>query len=167
MVKEKFTEMVNPLSDDYRKTADQIREVNFWLCVTFSDTIGRYCEITMKRDDISPLHAIAMYHLVCAGGLSTPTQLADMMFRSKHSVTKIVDNLEREGFIVRDFSNKDRRVTQIKVTSTGLKYVKQNQNRADQRAKQVMDCLSLEEQATLVGLMEKMNRRMTDILEKI
>jgi MarR family transcriptional regulator, organic hydroperoxide resistance regulator len=167
MQKEKFTEMVNPLSDDYKQTADQIREVNFWLCVTFSDTIGRYCEITMKTDDISPLHAIAMYHLVCAGGNSTPTQLADMMFRSKHSVTKIVDNLEREGFIVRDFSSKDRRVTQIKVTPAGLKYVKQNQNRADVRAKQVMDCLSADEQKTMVGLMDKMNKRMTDILEKL
>lgn len=160
-------ETTNQISDDFRQAADQIREVNFWLCVTFSDTIGRYCEITMKKDDISPLHAIAMYHLVCAGGVSTPTQLADMMFRSKHSVTKIVDNLEREGFIVRDFSSKDRRVTHIKVTPSGLKYVKQNQNIADLRAKQVMDCLDIAEQKTLVDLMDKLGKRMTNILEKL
>jgi DNA-binding MarR family transcriptional regulator len=167
MQKEKIKEMGNPLSEDFKQAADQIREVNFWLCVTFSDTIGRYCEITMKKDDISPLHAIAMYHLVCAGGVSTPTQLADMMFRSKHSVTKIVDNLEREGFIVRDFSSKDRRVTQIKVTPAGLKYVKQNQNKADVRAKQVMDCLDLGEQKQLVACMDKLGQRMTNILEKL
>jgi DNA-binding MarR family transcriptional regulator len=167
MQKEKFTELGNPLNEEFKQTADQIREVNFWLCVTFSDTIGRYCEITMNKDDISPLHAIAMYHLVCGGGNSTPTKLAEVMFRSKHSVTKIVDNLEREGFIMRDFSSKDRRVTQIKVTPAGLKYVKQNQNRAELRAKQVMDCLSADEQKTLAGLMEKMNRRMTGILEKL
>jgi DNA-binding MarR family transcriptional regulator len=167
MQKGKLTELGNPLTEDFKQTADQIREVNFWLCVTFSDTIGRYCEITMKKDDISPLHAIAMYHLVCGGGASTPTQLADVMFRSKHSVTKIVDNLEREGFIVRDFSSKDRRVTQIKVTPAGLKYVKQNQNKAELRAKQVMDCLAIDEQKTLTDLMEKMNKRMTGILEKL
>ena len=167
MQKEKYIELGSPLTEDYKQTADQIREVNFWLCVTFSDTIGRYCEITMKKDDISPLHAIAMYHLVCGGGISTPTQLAEVMFRSKHSVTKIVDNLEREGFIVRDFSSKDRRVTQIKVTPAGLKYVKMNQNKAELRAKQVMDCLSAEEQKVLVGLMDKMNIRMTGILEKL
>ncbi len=167
MQKEKIMDMRDALTEDFRQAADQIREVNFWLCVTFSDTIGRYCEITMKKDDISPLHAIAMYHLVCAGGVSTPTHLADMMFRSKHSVTKIVDNLEREGFIVRDFSSKDRRVTQIKVTPSGLKYVKQNQNIADQRAKQVMDCLDIAEQKTLVELMDKLGKRMTNILEKL
>jgi DNA-binding MarR family transcriptional regulator len=167
MQKEKLLDSRATLAEDFKQTASQIREVNFWLAVTFSDTIGRYCEITMKKDDISPLHAIAMYHLVCAGGTSTPTQLAEMMFRSKHSVTKIVDNLERENFIVRDFSSKDRRVTQIKVTPAGLKYVKQNQNKADQRARQVMDCLDTGEQKTMVTLMDKMGKRMTDILEKI
>ena len=167
MQKEKYAELGNPLTEDFRQTATQIREVNFWLAVTFSDTIGRYCEITMKKDDISPLHAIAMYHLVCAGGVSTPTQLAEVMFRSKHSVTKIVDNLEREGFIVRDFSNKDRRVTQIKVTPAGIKYVKTNQNKAELRAKQVMDCLTAEEQKTMVSLMDKMGRRMTSLLERM
>jgi DNA-binding MarR family transcriptional regulator len=167
MQKEKLTELGNPLTEDFKQTADQIREVNFWLCVTFSDTIGRYCEITMKKDDISPLHAIAMYHLVCGGGTSTPTQLAELMFRSKHSVTKIVDNLEREGFIMRDFSSKDRRVTRIKVTPAGLKYVKQNQNKAELRAKQVMDCLDIVEQKTLTDLMDKLGKRMTGILEKL
>src|SRR4030042_3799961 len=99
MPKKKNTSLSKPVADDIKKVAQQIREVNFWQCVTFADTIGRYCEITMKKDDISPLHAIAMYYLIRAGGSSTPTHLAELMFRSKHSVTKIVDNLEKEGFI--------------------------------------------------------------------
>jgi DNA-binding MarR family transcriptional regulator len=167
MIKEKKIDLENPASDDFKTVADQIRRVNFWLCVTFADTIGRYTEITMKKDDISPLHAIAMFHLVCKGGVSTPTQLADLMFRSKHSVTKIVDNLEKEGFIVRDFSSKDRRVTQIRVTAAGLDYVKINQNKADVRARQVMDCLSTDEQNVLTALTQKLSKRMTDILEKL
>jgi DNA-binding MarR family transcriptional regulator len=121
----------------------------------------------MKKDDISPLHAIAMFHLVCSGGNSTPTHLAELMFRSKHSVTKIVDNLEKEGFIVRDFSSKDRRVTHIKVTSAGLEYVRNNQNKGDKRAKQVMDCLDISELKTLANLTEKLCNQMTDILEKL
>ncbi|OGN99948.1 MAG: hypothetical protein A2Y90_03340 [Chloroflexi bacterium RBG_13_52_12] len=121
----------------------------------------------MKKDDISPLHAIAMFHLVCSGGSSTPTHLAELMFRSKHSVTKIVDNLEKEGFIVRDFSSKDRRVTYIRVTSAGLEYVRNNQNKGNKRARQVMDCLDISEQKTLAELTEKMSNRMTDILEKL
>ena len=149
------------------KAPKKPEEENFWLSVSFADTIKRYCEITMKKDDVSPLHSIAMFYLARTGGTSTPTQLAEVMFRSKHSVTKIVDNLENEGFIVRDFSSKDRRVTRIKVTDAGLEYMKTNLNKGNKRAKQVMDCLDIEEQKTLVALTAKMCRRMTDILEKI
>ncbi|MFA5307974.1 MAG: MarR family transcriptional regulator [Dehalococcoidales bacterium] len=167
MPKKRNRAVNNPVSSEIEEVAAQVREVNFWLCVKFSDIISRYCEITMKKDDISPLHGMAMYHLVCTGGSSTPTHLAEMMFRSKHSVTKIVDNLEKEGFIVRDFSSKDRRVTHICVTAAGLAYVKNNQNKGDARARQVMDCLSAPQQKTLVGLTETLCIRMTDILEKL
>src|SRR4030042_5394989 len=141
MPKKKNTSLSKPVADDIKKCAQQNQEVNFWQCVTFADTIGRYCEITMKKDDISPLHAIAMYYLIRAGGSSTPTHLAELMFRSKHSVTKIVDNLEKEGFIIREFSSKHRRVPHLRVTSAGLGDGGKNQNKGDMRAKQGMGCL--------------------------
>jgi DNA-binding MarR family transcriptional regulator len=167
MARKKNTGLKKTVSDEMERVAAQMREVNFWRCVAFGDIMGRYLEISMKKDNISPLHAIAMFHLVRTGGNSTPTQLAELLFRSKHSVTKIVDNLEKEGFIVRDFSSKDRRVTHVRVTSAGLEYVKTNQNKGNKRAKQVMDCLNVTEQETLVKLTEKLCNRMTDILEKI
>jgi DNA-binding MarR family transcriptional regulator len=139
----------------------------FWRCVTFADMVKRYCEITMKKDEVSPLHSIAMFYLVYSGGVTTPTKLADVMFRSKHSVTKIVDNLEKEGFIVRDFSSKDRRVTRLKVTEAGRQYVRNNLNMADKRAKHVMDCLDDEEQKALAVLTNKMCDRMTNLLEEL
>jgi DNA-binding MarR family transcriptional regulator len=156
-----------PGLEEFKKVAEQIGELNFWLCVTFADTIIRYLEITMKKDDISPLHIIAMYHLVRSGGSLTPTQLSEAMFRSKHSVTKIMDNLEKEGFIIRDFSSQDRRVTVIRVTVAGLEYVKKNQHKGEMRAKQVMDCLNDVDQKTLTAFTGKLNDRMTNILEKL
>jgi DNA-binding MarR family transcriptional regulator len=167
-VSEKKNTIINgPTPEEFKRVAEQIGELNFWLCVTFADTIMRYLEITMKKDDISPLHIIAMYHLIRAGGSLTPTQLSEAMFRSKHSVTKIMDNLEKEGFIIRDFSSQDRRVTIIRVTVAGLEYVKKNQHKGEIRAKQVMDRLETAEQEKLVSLTGKLNDRMTDILDKL
>lgn len=156
-----------PTSEEFKKVSEQIGELNFWRCVTFADTITRYLEITMKKDDISPLHVIAMHHMVRAGGSLTPTQLSEAMFRSKHSVTKIMDNLEKEGFIIRDFSSQDRRVTIIRVTESGLEYVKKNQHQGEIRAKQVMDRLDITEQEKLVALTKQLNEQMTTILEKL
>ncbi len=167
MPEKKNTIVNGPTPEEFKRVAEQIGELNFWLCVTFADTIMRYLEITMKKDDISPLHIIAMYHLIRAGGSLTPTQLSEAMFRSKHSVTKIMDNLEKEGFIIRDFSSQDRRVTIIRVTVAGLEYVKKNQHKGEIRAKQVMDRLETAEQEKLVSLTGKLNDRMTDILDKL
>jgi MarR family transcriptional regulator, organic hydroperoxide resistance regulator len=167
MQKKKFTELAGPIPSELKTVSEQLSKVDFWVCASFADTVNRYCEITMKTDDISPLHAMAMWHLVCAGGTSTPTRLADKMFRSKHSVTKIVDNLEKEGLIIRDFSSRDRRVTQIRITNAGLNYIKANQDVANIQAKHVMDCLDKEQTKTLVDLMVILQKRMTDILEKI
>jgi MarR family 2-MHQ and catechol resistance regulon transcriptional repressor len=167
MAEKKNADLNQPGSDDIKKVAEQIGELNFWLCVTFSDTIMRYLEITMKKDDISPLHLIALHCLVRTGGSLTPTHLSELMFRSKHSVTKIVDNLEKQGFIVRDFSSQDRRVTHIRVTASGLEYLKNNQKKGEKRAHQVMSCLNAAEEKRLVELADKLNNRMTDILEKI
>jgi DNA-binding MarR family transcriptional regulator len=167
MQKKKATEQVNPISEELKKIYGQVREGNFWLCVDFADITNRYCDITMKTDNISPLHAIAMWHLVCTGGTSTPTKLAENMFRSKHSVTKIVDNLEKEGLIIRDFSSRDRRVTQIRITPAGLQYIKENMSQATQYGRQVMDCLNAKQQKTLIELMKIMKKRMTETLEKL
>jgi MarR family transcriptional regulator, organic hydroperoxide resistance regulator len=165
--KKKSAEADNQISEELKKISNQVSEQKFRLCVGFADVTNRYCEITMKTDNISPLHAIAMWYLVCAGGISTPTKLAEKMFRSKHSVTKIVDNLEKEGLIIRDFSSRDRRVTQIRMTPAGLEYIKENNIIASEHAKLVMDCLDADQQKTLLELMNIVKKRMTDILEKL
>jgi DNA-binding MarR family transcriptional regulator len=167
MAKSREAAVSVPSAREIAEVTSQMSGVNFWKCVTFADTVKRYCEITMNQDNVSPLHSIAMNHLVCAGGKSTPTKLAELMFRSKHSVTKIVDTLEKLGFIVRDFSSKDRRVTHIMVTHAGLDYVRTNQCKGNRRARQVIDCLTDKEQETLIGLTNKLNDQMTDILNRL
>ena len=167
MPEKKNTNRNWPVPEEFKKVSEQIGELNFWLCACFADTLNRYLEITMKKDDISPLHHLAMRHLVRAGGSLTPTQLSEAMFRSKHSVTKIMDNLEKEGFIIRDFSSQDRRVTVIQVTESGLEYIRKNQHKGEIRAKQVMDCLNETDQKTLTSLTGKLSDRMTDILDEL
>src|SRR4030067_358884 len=90
-----------PGQDEIEKVADQIATTDFWRCVSFADTTNRYIEITMEKDNLSRLQAVAMWSLILKGGKSTPTQLARIMFRSKHSMTKIIDNLENEGLVGR------------------------------------------------------------------
>jgi len=164
----KIVDTKQPKSDDIKEVADQIVKTEFWSCVHFADTTSRYVEITMKKDNISRLHGIAMYCLVLMGGTSTPTQLARKMFRSKHSMTKIIDSLEKEGLAVRDYTDKDRRVTYIKITAAGLEYVRRNvAEKGSKRAKEAMGCLDKSEQKILIDLLAKMNKNMTAIINNL
>jgi DNA-binding MarR family transcriptional regulator len=157
-----------PPTRDIKGALNQIKETDFWLCVRFADTLLRYIEITMKQDSvISRLQGSALYFLLLNGGASTPTQLANNMLRSKHSVTKIIDSLEKEGLVARDFTNKDRRVTSLRLTKASLKHLRQRFTRGNERAKKVMDSLNAKEQKQLVDLTERMRQKMTAILESL
>jgi len=113
------------------------------------------------------LQGSALYFLLLNNGESTPTQLARDMLRSKHSVTKIIDSLEKEGLIVRDFTNKDRRVTSVKLTASGLEHLKQRFSKGNERANKVMDSLDTKERKTLVELTERLRKKMTAMLDSL
>jgi len=157
-----------PLPEDIKQVLNQIKETDFWLCVQFADTLIRYLEITMKEDRVvSRLQGSALYFLLLDGGESTPTQLARHMLRSKHSVTKIIDGLEKEGLIARSATEKDRRVTSLKLTARGLERVKQRFARGNERAGQVMASLDAKEQKRLVALTERLRQRINAILDSL
>jgi DNA-binding MarR family transcriptional regulator len=164
----KIRQAARPLPEDIQDTAKQIKETDFWLCVQFADVLIRYLEITMKQDSIiSRLQGSALYFLLLNGGELTPTQLAATMLRSKHSVTKIIDSLEEAGLVVRDFTNKDRRVTSVKLTSSGLEHLKQRFSKGNKRANEVMNSLNAAEQTGIVNLTEKMRKKMMAILDSL
>ena len=166
--KTRIKQLIQPLPGDIKGALNQIKETDFWLCVQFADTLIRYLEITMKKDGIiSRLQGSALYFLLLNGGESTPTQLANTMLRSKHSVTKIIDSLEKEGLIIRDFTNKDRRVTSVKLTAPGLEHLKQRFTKGNERANKVMNILDTKEQKLLVDLTERMRQKMTAMLESL
>jgi DNA-binding MarR family transcriptional regulator len=157
-----------PLPEDFQEAIDQIKDTDFWLCVQFADVLIRYLEITMKQDSIiSRLQGSALYFLLLNGGTLTPTQLAGVMLRSKHSVTKIIDSLEKEGLVVRDFTNKDRRVISVKLTTSGLEHLKQRFSKGNKRANVVMNSLDAAERKRLVSLTEIMRKKMKTILDSL
>jgi DNA-binding MarR family transcriptional regulator len=155
-----------PAARDIKSALSQIKETNFWLYVQFADTLIRYLEITMKQDSVvSRLQGSALYFLLLNGGALTPTQLASTMLRSKHSVTKIIDSLEKAGLVVRDFTSQDRRVTSVRLTSAGLEHLRQRFARGNERAGKVMDSLDFKEQRQLAALTERLRRKMKEILD--
>ena len=94
-------------------------------------------------------------------GSMSQQQLADQMQKDKNSVTKLVDALEREGFVVRKQNRQDRRSNTLVLTekAEGLKHG------AKQKGISILDemlvGISEEELRSFLVTLHKLNRNMT------
>ena len=94
-------------------------------------------------------------------GSMSQQQLADQMQKDKNSVTKLVDALERKGFVVREQNRQDRRSNTLVLTekAEGLKHS------AKQKGISILDemlvGISEEELRSFLVTLHKLNRNMT------
>jgi DNA-binding MarR family transcriptional regulator len=94
-------------------------------------------------------------------GSMSQQQLADQMQKDKNSVTKLVDALERKGFVVREQNRHDRRSNTLVLTekAEGLKHG------AKQKGISILDemlvGISEEELRSFLVTLHKLNRNMT------
>ena len=94
-------------------------------------------------------------------GPMSQQQLADQMQKDKNSVTKLVDALERKGFVVREQNREDRRSNTLVLTekAEGLKLG------AKQKGISILDemliGISEEELRSFLVTLGKLNRNMT------
>ena len=94
-------------------------------------------------------------------GSMSQQQLADQMQKDKNSVTKLVDALERKGFVVREQNRQDRRSNTLVLTekAEGLKHG------AKQKGISILDemlvGISEEELRSFLMILHKLNRNMT------
>ena len=94
-------------------------------------------------------------------GPMSQQQLADQMQKDKNSVTKLVDALERKGFVVREQNRQDRRSNTLVLTekAEGLKLG------AKQKGISILDemliGISEEELRSFLVTLGKLNRNMT------
>lgn len=94
-------------------------------------------------------------------GSMSQQQLADQMQKDKNSVTKLVDALERKGFVVRQQNRNDRRSNTLVLTekAEGLKHG------AKQKGITILDEMLLgiseEELRSFLVTLHKLNRNMT------
>ena len=94
-------------------------------------------------------------------GSMSQQQLADQMQKDKNSVTKLVDALERKGFVVREQNRQDRRSNTLVLTekAQGLKHG------AKQKGISFFDemlvGISEEELRSFLVTLHKLNRNMT------
>lgn len=88
-------------------------------------------------------------------GPLTQKELTERLGVQPGSASEILSKLENAGLIIRTQNEIDRRTTDIQLTDAGTELALEAAELRQQRHEEMFSCLTLEEKATLLSLLEK------------
>ena len=94
-------------------------------------------------------------------GEMTQQQLADQMQKDKNSVTKLVDAIERKGFVVRQQNPHDRRANTLVLTEKANQLKPGAKQKGISILDEILDGISEHELRNFLATLNKLNRNMT------
>jgi len=155
---------IESLSDDIVAMATDLR-CNTGLQVLYTGLlINKYVNKRAKKNGPNRSRLEIMQALVTHGGTLKPSELSKMMFRSKQTITKIVDGLERDGMVKREPIGKDRRSRAVTITRKGVDSVKENLPGVFEASNTAVASLSQEETEELNDIMRRIRRHLMNLI---
>ncbi|MFC1905653.1 MarR family winged helix-turn-helix transcriptional regulator [Chloroflexota bacterium] len=121
-----FKESIEATANEIRAQASDLKIDTFLSFLYTSDVTNRYLDIQlqMSEESVSKTGFAVLHTLILGGGTMIPTEISRRIFRSKHSVTRIIDTLENQGLVKRGSMGEDRRKREVSITRKGLESVR-------------------------------------------
>ena len=123
--------MARPDKDAIKATAKELRaqsrnsRVKMFLAYLYtSDMIKKYLDTELVNEKVTRAGYSVLHFLTLNGGSMIPTTICKRTARSKYSVTRIVDALEKMGLVERLSTGVGRRTKRIGITTRGLETVR-------------------------------------------
>ncbi|MCY1038878.1 MarR family transcriptional regulator [Staphylococcus nepalensis] len=92
-------------------------------------------------------------------GPQKPSTLALALGYTSGAITKLTNNLVKEGYILREYQKNDRRVVLITITKKGLKVLEEAQKQGQNMRNEVYSVLNIEEVEQLLSIQKKLFER--------
>jgi len=101
-----------------------------------------------------------LYHLWKQDGLSQQ-ELGTRTFRDKASITRLIDNLEKQGLVTRVASSTDRRINLVCLTETAKPLQEQTYHLANDTMHEALQNITKEEIETVRNVLQKVYDNLT------
>ena len=121
---------IESLAASLRAQRGHLRVDTFLSIVATGDAINRYLDIQLAKQSISRTGFNVLHALILNGGIMTPTNISKRIYRSKHTVTRVIDTLEKQGFVERASIGEDRRNRKVSITKEGFDFIESVQDDA-------------------------------------
>ena len=111
---------------------------------------------TLKNYPINATEFSVMEFLHSKGEKSIQ-EIRDRILLASGSATYVVDNLEKKGYVIRKISQKDKRVTYIGLTETGMKLIDDIFPMHKKNTKKIFEKINDKELVILKEILKKIN----------
>ena len=122
-------------------------------------------ELVNNNVDLTPEQYL-LIDLLWDEGPLTQQQIADQMQKDKNSITKLIDGLEKKGYVIGETNTEDRRKNLVVVTKMGEGKKQEITRIAINAADNILGGIPLVELNTVVEVLNKLNRNMKNLLKK-
>ena len=124
--------------------------------------LKQYIAAKLRKNDV-PLtpEQFMLIDLLWNQGEMTQQQLADQLQKDKNSVTKLVDAIEKKGFVVRKQNPHDRRANTLVLTEKANELKPGAKQKGISILDQILEGISEEELRSFLSTLRKLNTNMT------
>ena len=148
------------LAEDIKAIGNNFR---FNLCMQLHNTavlvdkylISQTRKLGQKRSQMEILYTLTIH-----GGILKPSDISKLLFRSKQTVTHIINGLEKERLVKRELLGKDRRTRRVIITKKGLSLVKESLPATMEMANSAMPELDKEEIQTYTDFLRRVRKHL-------
>ena len=123
---EEYNEILESLNDSIKAISRDLR-YNTGLELLYTGLLlNKFIDIKARRYNQNRSRLDIMHTLIVHGGALKPTTLGELTLRTKQTITKVIDGLERDGLVRRDLAGEDRRTRMIVITKKGLESIQES-----------------------------------------
>lgn len=148
--KKSLKDNIARIAADMRSQHEDVTVHTFLLIESTYDVINRYSNLYSGRHKVSQSGLKVLNMLILHGGGMIQTEISKKVFRSKHSVSKVVYTLENHGLVKILPVGDDRRKKEVRITSKGLSVAEKGSIYARERiSNEILRSLNKKEKALM------------------
>ncbi len=149
-----------------KETLELSRNEKMWVRLFATATVvQRARELELAKVGITSIQAGVLMILKTATGPVTPTQLARTLYREPHSMSALLQRMEKQGLIERTKDLEQRNLVRISITRKGEQTFKRQW--AAKVTTNITSCLSDQEIEVLERSLEKLRARAVEIVREM
>jgi DNA-binding MarR family transcriptional regulator len=118
--------------------------------------VRRMVEVALQSHDLSPPQFHLLGALKSGGGILSTGEIARIMLRASQTITGLVDRLESQGLVQRQVDARDRRKSNVSITTLGERRLSEAQPTTNRLAESIVSPLTVEELQDLEAKMRKL-----------